>query len=422
MTDEPITIRRATAADAAGVAEVILDAWGVTYDFPGAHPDDDVRRWTRETLIPATESWVAVDPGNEVVAILSLSEAMLDQLYVTPAWIGRGLGSRLLAIAKDRRPGGLDLYTFQANVRARRFYEARGFQVVALGDGTGNEEGQPDIRYAWRSADADRPWIVASPDGTSIAVFRTGRSDGPPLLLVHGTTADHTTFRAIGPRLASGFAIHAMDRRGRGSSGDTGPYSIEREFEDVAAVAAALAAERGAPIDIFGHSYGGRTALGAALRTDAIGRVVCYEGAPASPGSSYHPAGIEGRLRALLAAGDRDGTLATFLEAVVGMSAADLAAYRANPVWPIRAAAADTILRELDAEAEPAAGLEVLGGVRQPVLQLLGSASIAVFHDATHALDARLADGRIVVIDGARHAAHHTHPDAVVDAARAFLT
>ena len=172
---------------------------------------------------------------------------------------------------------------------------------------------------------------------------------------------------------------------------------------------------------MFGHSYGGRCALGAALLTDTIRRVVSYEGAPTPPGSSYHPAGIEGRLRERLAAGDRDGALALFLAEVVGMSSADLAAYRTNPVWPLRAAAAGTILRELEAEADPTASLDRLGAVRQPVLQLLGGESLPVFRDATLALDERLADGRVVVIDGARHAAHHTHPDAVIEAVESFL-
>ncbi len=422
MNVEPVALRRATLEDAAGVADVMLDAWRTTYDFPGAHPDDDVRRWVRETLLPETEAWVVVEASGRIVAMLSLSASMLDQLYVTPTWIGRGLGSRLLAIAKERRPNGLDLYTFQANVRARHFYEARGFEVVAMGDGSGNEEAQPDVRYAWRPEGTVPRRLIPSRDGTPIAVFRTGALGGQPLILVHGTTADHTTFRAIGPRLGDRFAVHAMDRRGRGDSGDTVPYSIEREFDDVAAVADALAREAGGPVDVFGHSYGGRTALGAALLTSAIGRVVCYEGAPSPPGSSYHPPGIEDRLRDMLAAGDRDAALATFFTEVVGMSAVDLATYRENPVWPVRAAAAGTILRELEAELEPSAGLDALGRVRQPVLQLLGSDSIAVFHEATNALDARLADSRIVVIEGARHAAHHTHPDLVVDALEAFLT
>ena len=103
------------------------------------------------------------------------------------------------------------------------------------------------------------------------------------------------------------------------------------------------------------------------------------------------------------------------------MSAPDLAAYRADPIWPVRAAAAGTILRELEAEADPAASLDRLGAVRQPVLQLLGGDSLPVFREATEALDRRLDDGRIVVIEGARHAAHHTHPAAVVEAVTTFL-
>jgi pimeloyl-ACP methyl ester carboxylesterase len=165
--------------------------------------------------------------------------------------------------------------------------------------------------------------------------------------------------------------------------------------------------------------YGGRTQ--AALLTESIGRIVCYEGAPAPPGASYHPTGIEDRLRDRLAAGDPDGALVAFMTEVVGMSAVELVAYRADPVWPVRAAAAGTILRELEAEADPAASLDALGAVRRPVLQILGGASLPVFGAATEALDERLADGRIVVIAGAKHAAHHTHPDAFVAAVEAFL-
>jgi GNAT superfamily N-acetyltransferase len=147
---DDLVIRRATVDDGPGVGDVLLDSWRATFDFPGVHPDDDVRRWVVATLIPTTESWVAVGPGGAIVGVLSLSATMVDQLYLAPDWIGRGLGSRLLELAKARRPDGLDLYCFQANARARRFYEDRGFTAIAFGDGSGNEERQPDIRYAWR--------------------------------------------------------------------------------------------------------------------------------------------------------------------------------------------------------------------------------------------------------------------------------
>jgi pimeloyl-ACP methyl ester carboxylesterase len=91
---------------------------------------------------------------------------------------------------------------------------------------------------------AEPDLVIASRDGTPIGVFSSGH--GPALILVHGTTGDHTTFRVVGPMLATRRTVYAMDRRGRGASGDTLPYAIEREFEDVAAVADALATDRGA--------------------------------------------------------------------------------------------------------------------------------------------------------------------------------
>ena len=265
---------------------------------------------------------------------------------------------------------------------------------------------------------------VGSRDGTPIAVFSSGV--GPPLVLVHGATADHTTWRTAGPLLEPRFRLHAIDRRGRGASGDGPSYTIEREYEDLAAVADAVAAEAGVPVDVVGHSYGGRCALGAGLLTASIGRLVVYEGAPspasvAAGGSGYRPSGVEARIAELIEAGDRDAALETFMREIVRMPAADLAAFRANPIWPIRAAAVGTTLRELEGEASPAASLEALGRLDVPVLQVLGGDSAAPFAEATAALDARLLDGRVVVIDGARHAAHHTHAAEFVAAVEAFL-
>jgi pimeloyl-ACP methyl ester carboxylesterase len=261
---------------------------------------------------------------------------------------------------------------------------------------------------------------VASADGTRIGVFISGT--GPPLVLVHGASADHTTFRVVGPVLGERFTVHAIDRRGRGTSGDAPPYSIEREFEDVAAVASSLARESGTPVDVVGHSYGGRCALGAALLTDDIRRVVSYEGAPTPPRERYGDAEVLEELRALDAAGDPAGVLSTFMTRVVGMDDEALARYRLDPVWPVRVSAAQTIVREVASEAaSPEAGLEALGRVQQPVLQILGGDSRPEFGTATRALDARLANGRVVVIEGARHGAHHTHPEAFVEAITTFL-
>ena len=107
---------------------------------------------------------------------------------------------------------------------------------------------------------------------------------------------------------------------------------------------------------------------------------------------------------------------------IVGMTPEELAGYRADPVWPRRVRAAPTIVREMRAECGPEAGLERLAAVRQPGLQLLGGASRPAFAASTWALDGRLADGRVVTIPGAKHAAHHTHPQAVIEAVTTFLS
>jgi len=147
-----IEIRPATVEDAARIADVWLSSWRATFDFEPAHPDEDVRRWVREELLVEAEDWVATDPsdGDSVIALLGLSDTMVEQLYVRPDRIGRGVGRALLELAKRRRPDGLDLYCFAANDRARRFYEHNGFEAVAFGDGSGNEERQPDVLYRWR--------------------------------------------------------------------------------------------------------------------------------------------------------------------------------------------------------------------------------------------------------------------------------
>jgi ribosomal protein S18 acetylase RimI-like enzyme len=146
-----ISIRRAGDPDAAAIAEIWLRSFGATYDFPPAHPDDDVRRWVRDELVPGTDVWVAVDEAAaRIVGFMALDGDDLAQLYVDPDWLRRGIGSLLVSLAKARRPGGLGLYTFQVNAAARAFFERHGFRVVWLGDGRTNEERQPDLRFTWR--------------------------------------------------------------------------------------------------------------------------------------------------------------------------------------------------------------------------------------------------------------------------------
>jgi GNAT superfamily N-acetyltransferase len=114
---------------------------------PPVHREDEVRAWFAEMVLPEREVWVA-DDGGAVAGILVLEGDWIDQLYVDPDHTGRGIGGRLMAVAKAQRAAGLRLWTFAANVRARHFYERHGFVATASTTGD-NEEGAPDVLYEW---------------------------------------------------------------------------------------------------------------------------------------------------------------------------------------------------------------------------------------------------------------------------------
>jgi GNAT superfamily N-acetyltransferase len=145
----PYVIRTAAAGDASEIAEVHTVAMREAMPYlPHLHSDEETRAWVTEAVLPRQEVWVAEADGR-VVGVTALEGDMVQQLYILPGYQGSGIGSALLALAKSRRPGGLRLYAFQRNTRARGFYERRGFVAIAFGDGSGNEEGEPDVLYEW---------------------------------------------------------------------------------------------------------------------------------------------------------------------------------------------------------------------------------------------------------------------------------
>ena len=146
--------RAATVADADSVAAVYLRSRKeLVACAPLVHSDDAVRDWIRRHLLPAGRTTVAVVDGL-VVGLLAVAQATdcswIEQLYLLPAWVGQGIGSRLLDLARSELPPPIRLYTFQCSQRARCFYERHGFKAIAYGDGSGNEEACPDILYEWR--------------------------------------------------------------------------------------------------------------------------------------------------------------------------------------------------------------------------------------------------------------------------------
>jgi ribosomal protein S18 acetylase RimI-like enzyme len=143
-------IRRARPEDADAVAETFIASFETLLDFlPNLHTHDEHRRFITEIVPRDHEIWVA-EEGGRVVGLAAIGESTLGHIYVHPDFHGRGLGTALLEKTKGLWPGGFTLWTFPANEQACRFYERHGLRAIEYGDGAGNEEGLPDVRYEWR--------------------------------------------------------------------------------------------------------------------------------------------------------------------------------------------------------------------------------------------------------------------------------
>jgi len=147
-------LRPAGEDDAPAIAEVLLAARAAAVAagaMPASvHPASDMPRHVREGILPHREVWVAqAGEGADVLGVMALDATWLDDLYVHPSAAGQGIGSALLQLAQALRPDGFDLWVFEVNGPARRFYERHGLTLVERTDGSGNAERAPDLRYRW---------------------------------------------------------------------------------------------------------------------------------------------------------------------------------------------------------------------------------------------------------------------------------
>jgi pimeloyl-ACP methyl ester carboxylesterase len=260
---------------------------------------------------------------------------------------------------------------------------------------------------------------VASRDGTQIAYWTSG--SGPPLVLVHGAPADHTRWRPLLPYLEPYVTVHALDRRGRGASGDAAEYRLEREYHDVAAVVDAVAAS-GQPVDVYGHSHGGIVAFGAAALTTNVRRLVLYEGWPVPDPSVYAlPAGVVTRMNKLFAEGDRDGVVEALFRSVEEISDEDMAALRSAPSWPGRVAAAHTLPREILGESQARLQPEQAAKINMPVLLLTGEESTDPSKAQVGAVAAALPDVQRLVLARQQHIADILDPETFAKHLLGFL-
>ena len=331
--------------------------------------------------------------------------------------IGAGSGGRLVELAKERRPDGLELYTFQVNERARRFYERNGFVAEWFGDGS-RQRGAPAGRPLRLAPVTRRPVgrVGDRRDGTPIAVFSSGdRTAARPRPRRDGRSHDVASRRPAAR--SRRIRLHAIDRRGRGASGDgaartrssassrTWPQSPRRSRPRPAT-----------PVDVVGHSYGGRCALGAALLTATIRRLVVYEGAPRRPRAAATRPRTRPSRRARIAGARRGGRSrrrARDVHARDRRDAAPRISRRSgpNPIWPLRAAAVGTTIARARGRGDAgrlARRARRGPPARPPAPRRRQRAGRSATRPRPRRAARRTAGSSS--IDGARHAAHHTHP------------
>lgn len=244
---------------------------------------------------------------------------------------------------------------------------------------------------------------VLSKDGTPIAFDQSGQ--GPALILVNGATATRLAAVSLAAALASHFTVFAYDRRGRGDSGDTLPYAIEREVEDIDALISAA----GGSACVFGHSSGAVLALEAArLLPNKIEKLALYEppfiiddSRPAVP-SDYVL-----HLNELLAAGRRSEAVEYFLNNAILLPAEMVTQMQQSPMWPQLEAVAHTIPYDGTIMGDTMRGnpatIRKWTAVTVPTLVMVGGASPTFFHNGTRALAELLPHAQHRTLAGQNH-------------------
>ncbi len=252
---------------------------------------------------------------------------------------------------------------------------------------------------------------VRSPDGTTLACWRDG--SGPALLAVHGTISDHTIWDPARPLLAQTATVYALDRRGHGHSTDQPRHDLEREVEDVIALAATI----GAPVDLLGHSYGGLVALEAAPRLTNLRRLILYE-------PSVDEANLENlieRVERLIAAKDRDAALTAVLADRLSIPTEALAAWRELPAWTNDRDNVDTWPREARTIARYRLTPSRLQTLDAATLVLIGEQSPPWRHHACHAITDALPTAEAATLNDQGHLAMLAAPDPFAATIQRFL-
>ena len=243
---------------------------------------------------------------------------------------------------------------------------------------------------------------MTSKDGTALAFDRSG--EGPPVVVVGGALSTRSAAEPLAGLLAPSFTVYAYDRRGRGDSGDTPPYAVEREVEDIQA----LIEEAGGSAFAFGHSSGGALALEAAARTLGITKLAVYE-PPFIVDSSRPPLPDDSveRLTELASTGRRGDAVEYFMETGVGMPPEAIAAMKDAPFWPALEAVAHTLPYDMRVMGDNLSGKPLQAdrwaSLTIPTLVIDGGASPPWLGNAAQGLVDVLPEARRRTIEGQTH-------------------
>jgi len=253
---------------------------------------------------------------------------------------------------------------------------------------------------------------VTSKDGTTIAFDRMG--DGPPAILVSGGSTDRSANAPLAALLASHFTVFNYDRRGRGPSGDTPPYAVEREVEDIDAVIAAV----GGSANLYGTSSGAALALEAAASGLPISKLALWEPPFILDENARPPTDQVEQYGRMIAEGRRGDAVEYFMTKVVGMPADFVAGARSAPWWSATEALAHTLAYDATVMGDYSLPTERAASVAVPTIVLAGGADFAFMLETARALADALPNGQVRTLDGQ---GHDVDPSVLAPALKEFF-
>jgi pimeloyl-ACP methyl ester carboxylesterase len=253
---------------------------------------------------------------------------------------------------------------------------------------------------------------VTSKDGTSIAFDRLG--DGPPVILVCGGSTDRMANAGLAALLGSDFAVLNYDRRGRGDSGDTPPYAVEREVEDIEAVIAAA----GGSACLYGTSSGAALALEAAASGLPVTKLALWEPPYIQDETMRPPADQVERYNEMIAEGRRGDAVEFFMSKVVGMPPEFVSQSRTQPWWAATEALAHTLAYDATIMGDYSLPTETAASVKAPTIVIAGGGSFPFMRETAQALAEAIPDGQTRTLEGQDH---NVAPEAIAAVLREFF-